>query len=628
MKVQVNIKTLTSETVQLNLTVSPADSVQAIKERVVLAEPNPFGGQALLFRGAPLSDGATLSECGLEDGSSLDFQARATSEALATQLEDLIASKGALPVEELGLLYTLKHGVSVGTVLQALGKHSLLSAFLGSFGNKFIVTGDRVELVTQPPKASDTQQILTQPLKKIPEDTAVEVVSVTISVGLKLPTKNVDSESVSLRVNTSETVRAVKDSVAAFALVPFTERSLYLDGVALMDDQPLSECGVTNEAQLEFSACGSEEAVVAQLLDIVKSHGPLSKVDLDNYYCSRHGVPAGDALRMLGWGEKLLPFVQRCRCFSVKGSCVSLAEGAEVPVSPAVERTENQRLVDLHEELCADDFQLQVAKALDAIAQCISESTFLNVRRVVPGGAVAKGVSIPGAAGAELVMFLDGLPHARQDSWLASLAPCVASTLAEQLGDLPGILGASASKGVVTLATESLLGDVRIFFAPEYASYSEALAALHGQTLEMRAYGGAAFVAQKARFVERQPEGVKATIRLMRWWREQQEWSCECARPSDELLELVVAHTAAEHPPKDLASAVSGALSALAGLEQLSITWPLASRCYKEPEVWKPLLSQRPLVLDPTNPLVNVANSQAFDIGETMVRARAGMSLI
>ena len=40
------------------------------------------------------------------------------------------------------------------------------------------------------------------------------------------------------------------------------------------------------------------------------------------------------------------------------------------------------------------------------------------------------------------------------------------------------------------------------------------------------------------------PGAVKVTIRLMKWWREQQEWECELTRPSDELLELIALHDA------------------------------------------------------------------------------------
>ena len=49
------------------------------------------------------------------------------------------------------------------------------------------------------------------------------------------------------------------------------------------------------------------------------------------------------------------------------------------------------------------------------------------------------------------------------------------------------------------------------------------------QHWEVGDYGGA--------FVGKQPGSVKACMRLLKWWRDQQTFSCDLTRPSDELLE-------------------------------------------------------------------------------------------
>lgn len=625
MKVQVNVKSLAGEALTLGLTVGADDTVEMIKDRVALAEPNPFPDRALLFDGRALKDGAKLSECGVEDGDVFDFQTRATEEALVKQFAELLTSKGWLPIEELGLLYTLKHGLTAGSALQALGKHDLLQDFLGSAGKHFILNEGQVKLASDPPKEGVAQTGPAQPLERIPEDAAVQKLEVTVSVTLKLPSRVLQSSSVSLKVDGADTVGSVKQTVCALSQIPFAEAELSLQGKALLDGELLVKCGASNSANLDFVAYGSEEAFAGQLVSILQATGPSSRMDLDNMYCCRHGVSASDALQMLGWGEKLLPFLQRHPLFSVKSGCILLAQSI-APSPSSRSSSENQPFLDLHAKLSASDFSVQLSQSLDLLKAVLSESTFLNVRRALRGGAVAKGTAIPGAAGAEVVLFLEGLPPAKQDGWLRGLASAVSGALGECVDELAGsgVVGACAAGGVVRVRTAGPLGDVSVFFAPDYGSYSEAVAAMRSQDTSTRRVAGAALVAQKVRFVEKQPEGVKATMRLLKWWREQRQWTSDMTRPSDELLELVVAHTVNQSAPRDLCMAVSNVLSVLARFDELKVTWPLSLRCYREDDILKPLLTQRPLVLDPANPLVNVADSQSFWSEELMAHARAG----
>jgi len=630
MKVQVNIKTLASETVTIGLTVAPEDDVQTIKERVALLEPNPFPQSDLSLAGAKLPEGKTLAACGVKDGVILDFEAKPSEDALASQLAELLTSRGALPTEELGLLYTLKHGVTVGVVLQALGKHELLGDFLGKFSKRFSVEGGQAKLVDEKPK--DLPARAPVALGKIPEDAAVQALDIVVDVALELPAGRTRGEELSLRVGASDTVGDLKAMVAAAILVPFAGAlsAIAFGGKDLPDGERLSEAGVGDGARLAFTAHGSEEALSAQLREILASRGPLSRVDLDNLYCCRYGVGAGEALRMLGWGEKLSAFLQRHPGFWLDGGHVSLSEAAPV-VPPCAAAVANRPYLDLHEELCADDFHAKVAEGVDALAALLSDGTFLNVRRAAPGGAAVSGTGVPGAAGAEVVLFVGGWPPSGQENWLHGIAASVASTLAEQLPELlPGVtcaggVAVAPGGGAVALSMPAPLGDVRISFAPDCASYNEALATVRGQDPNTQALvGSAAFATQKMRFMERLPDGVKATIRLLKWWRQRRQWSSEASRPSDELLELVAAHTAAKCPPADLASSVAGVLSALSNIEQLEVTWPLSSRCYREADIPKGLLSQRPLVLSPVSPLLNLASSQSFRPRELAEHARSG----
>merc|ERR1719235_591050 len=154
---------------------------------------------------------------------------------------------------------------------------------------------------------------------------------------------------------------------------------------------------------------------------------------------------------------------------------------------------------------------------------------------------------------------------------------------------------------------------VDIRFSPAFASYGEAVEAMRSQGPDARRLLAAAFAKEKAQFIAKQPGQVKVTMRLLKWWRDQQQWSSELARPSDDILELVAVYSAVQTKPADQRAAVANAMSLMARFPELRVVW---SNYYGKDDIWSPLLHQRPLLMDPTNPYVNVADPQAFDATE------------
>jgi len=626
MKVQVNVKTLTGDIVDLNLVAGPEETVQAIKARIALAEPNPFPDQSLSYKGALLQDDTKLSCCGIEDGGVLDFSAQASEEAFAHQLEELLYSKGALPVEELGLLYSLTHGVTAGHVLKAVGKDQLLGNFVERLSKRFVVEGSTVKPTrTLAAETAELQPSTSKILEKIPEDVAVQNMTVSVSTLVKLPYASQVDCVADLRVCATDTVLKVKSRIFAATLAPFADQELTFKEKVLDDSRCLVDYGVVNGSHLSFVVNGSEAVLAAQLAALLCAKGSASRVELDNMYCCRHGVSATQALQMLGWGEKLNTFLQRQSYFSVKGGCVTLVQDA-LPAQVPMATDDNHKYLALDAELCSKDLSEKFSQDLDCLAETLSAETFLNVSRVEKGGGVAKGTAIPGAPGAELVLLLEGLTIGCHATWLPSLSKSVAASLNERLCGQNGIANLSVSGGSVHVSVDGPLRNVKILFSPAFKSYSEALNALRCDTSATAcAIGRAAFVTQRVRFVEKQSEGVKATMRLLKWWREQRQWSSEKTRPSDDLLELVVAHAVTQRTPRNLQAAVSDVLSILAHFDEMSAIWPLAMRSYREDQVPKSLLSQRPLLLDPTNPFANVADPKLFCSDELMEHARSGV---
>lgn len=622
---QVTVKTLTGEFVNLKLVAGSEETVEDVKERIVLAEPNPFPDQVLSYNGEPLQDGTKLSACGIKDGGKLEFEAKISEEALGGQLEDLLrSSKSSLSVEELGLLYTLNHGITAGAALQALGKTDLLSTFLQKLSKQFLVEGGQVKLVRpcaeQP--AVLQQPVVTKVLGNIPEDVVVQQFAISVSVRIELPAAVREEQLDDLRVQAADTVLSIKRRIADSVAVPFADRDLVFAGKVLDDACRLVDCGVVDASHLSFVARGSEHALVAQLATLLQAKGAASRMDLDNMYCCRHGASATQALQMLGWGEKLNGFLQRQPAFIVQGGCVSLAPNA-LPAQAVFPYDDNAWFLELDAKLLKDGFSERFSQELGRLADTLSAETFLNVARVEKGGAAATGTAIPGAAGAVIVLVLEGLTFACRESWLPSLAQSVAGSLQERLCGQDNNCKVSAAEGVVHLALDGPLREVQVLFSPAFKSYSEALQKLRGQSASTaRTLGAAASVAQKVRFIDRQPVGSKAAMRLLKWWREQKQWSSHKTRPSDDLLELLVAHSVAEHPPRNLKAAVLNSLSVMSRFDEISVTWPLAMRSYRDGDVSKNMLEQRPLLLDPASPFANLASPELFQPSELMAFAR------
>lgn len=279
---------------------------------------------------------------------------------------------------------------------------------------------------------------------------------------------------------------------------------------------------------------------------------------------------------------------------------------------------DNQQYLDLHSRICSRNFSSKSVQALADLAEAIQQATFLNVDHVVKGGAVGKGIAISGSGDGELVFFLKGLPRDLHDRWAPPLLRAVANTLAEKMGEETGVEVVSAGKESVALRARGL-DFVEIRFSPTFGSDTDVVAAMGEVGPEHRKLYSAALVEERVQFIARQPVSVKMTIRLLKWWRDQQRWSNELVRPSDDVLELVAVYAAVQAKPADQRAAMTAIMALFANFNELRIVW---SNYYAKGDVWAPLLRQQPLLMDPVNPYVNTADPQVFDACELMELAR------
>lgn len=284
----------------------------------------------------------------------------------------------------------------------------------------------------------------------------------------------------------------------------------------------------------------------------------------------------------------------------------------------ALYSAESQPYLDLHNKICSRSFNSRVVQALGELVETVSEASCLNVARVVKGGSVGKGTSISGVVDAEVVFFLNGLPPSGHDRWLPPLVRAMAGTLAERLGEEKHLEGIRATEDSVQLRVKGLVS-VDLRFSPVYESYASAVQAQGSQGPEVRRLYAPALVEERVQFIVRQPGSVKVTIRLLKWWRDQQEWSSKLTRPSDDILELMAVYSAVQTKPADQCTAIANVMALLSRFDELRIVW---SNYYTKNDIWAPLLRQRPLLMDPVNPYVNIADPQGFDGSELMALAQ------
>jgi len=616
----------------LDLVVGPVDTVSSLKERVLILDPIPFPDTSLILDGSVLGDGQRLVDCGVKEGSSLDFVAKASEEALIQQLRELLQTRALTP-NELNLLYCNQHGITTSQALKALGREEQLHDFLDrhksfSMENGCVTALSQDEAIKPTPVTRELRPILEETVSSSeaverPASRCARNLKVDISLILKTPSKADEVTTLDLMVSPNDTVLSVKERIMAREMIPFPDQTLWLDSKVLSDGSKLVDGGFTVSSSLVLVVKASEQAFSQQLREL--SSQTLSICDLSLVYCHKHGVSVHQVLKMFGWGETFQSFLKRHGFIKESGFVEFRPEDAcEKSCLPGMspDALENQRYLDLHMEICSASFKMESANSLDRALDAIMDAMFLNVDHVVKGGSVGRCTQVMGVTDAEVVLFLNGLPEGDSCRWLPGLLKSVVGGLQAQLTNDSCIRGANIVEDAVQLLLDGPL-TVDLRFAPVMGSYHETIRRLSVEDAHYRVSCNLLLAEQRVNFIRKQPEAVKVTIRLLKWWREQQTWSTVHTRPSDELLELVVVHIAATEPaPVNQRAAIENTLSLLAHFGEAQILWSEASRCYAENVIPRPMLLQRPLLMDPVDPFINVADPRNFDACELMTFAR------
>lgn len=276
-------------------------------------------------------------------------------------------------------------------------------------------------------------------------------------------------------------------------------------------------------------------------------------------------------------------------------------------------------IFDLYSKICSGFFHGDIARAVNHVVAAIAEALFLNIHHVVTGGSVGKGTAILGKADADVVLFVCGLPKIGHKKWLPPLLRSMANFLTGSFDAGDSLEDVCVSEHSVRMVLKGFVS-VDLYISPVFESYAETIQVLGKQAPCDQKYYAASLAKERTEFITSQPDQVKMTVRLMRCWRDQQEWSSQKTRPSDAILELMAVYSETKTKPTDEKAAIANLRHLAACFDKLRVVW---KNYYQKDEVEAPLLQERPLLMDPVNPTINVADPKVFDPSELMALAHS-----
>ena len=144
---------------------------------------------------------------------------------------------------------------------------------------------------------------------------------------------------------------------------------------------------------------------------------------------------------------------------------------------------------------------------------------------------------------APLVRFLAAAPAAAFTKFLPPILKAAAAVLAEHLASDKETDGIRVTGDSVQLTAKGFV-TVYLRFSQTFSSHTEAISALRSQSPEARRLLASSLAKERSEFISKQPRQVKVTMRLLKWWREQQLRSPAFSTPSGDIRELVAVYSA------------------------------------------------------------------------------------
>jgi len=456
-----------------------------------------------------------------------------------------------------------------------------------------------------------------------------------IEVSVKISSQSKAPATLELLVVAMDTIESVKQRISSTLSIPFPDQKLIFDGKALKDDMKLGDCGVKEGSSLVFEVVASAAALTKQLSELLQVRA-LAPAELSLVYSHKHGVAIASALEMLGSKPNLEAFLQEEKFhFNSSGA----VEAKLVQPAPAEESAAKDEKFELSVTV-----NPHIAPRL-GVEEEITVPLSLNE---TVGDIKTRIVDIMSLPFHDVDLTLNGQlldddestlqsNLSSQDSSLAFAYHCSQRVLTEQLAALlqngpkkardlslayTCRYGLNVKDALKSMGWGESLEDFakrveeftcenntialapasKAFSAPSKAALDSVQAKL-SQDLRM-----------EGNVVQNQPEQVKATAHLLRWWSEKQAWASDKSCPSNELLETIAVHAAEASQADSLEAAMSNAFLLMQRLDEVHVGTSESASL---------IVHQRPLLPHPSNPCRNVADPAVFDPRELMAFAKS-----
>lgn len=363
------------------------------------------------------------------------------------------------------------------------------------------------------------------------------------------------------------------------------------------DPTPTSSSNGTGSGDQEESADRQQQSamvtldILNTLRHIVEQSGSISCKQLRKEYKQKTGTSLKETLRRERLGTPLAFLEANMSIFSFEEPTITMKPSKQITIniSQADVTAMAIKAAPTPESLAF------LKDAHEFVTKFLPQALPLPIKEVFLAGAAGKGVALAGSSTVDVVAFIDKVPDHGHSAWLPPILTQLVRVIKVKLPN----------------ATDLRIDSHCVHFSFEGAtinlyptSHWHSADSMYETIAKYPGWYDAATAPQEVEFVKNQSEAVKSIIRIV------QTWNHASSDPvPDYLIELIAIYACT---PKTAGaafeplSALSRFFEVVSDIENQRIFW---ERFYKIATVPVNVFNEQPLVLDPSNPVHNLAHN-------------------